>query len=87
MGLKSNPLTLPSLQMPLQTSFLGETVFAVGAWKRTFPAALPVHVPAQIAEHRITASALQTGKAGPRQTCRMKENIIMGTHIMGIHII
>jgi len=48
-------------------------IVAVDARKRAFSAALPFHVSAQIAEHRITAFALLTRKAGPRETCRTKE--------------
>lgn len=55
--------------MPLQARFLGETFAAVEAREKAFPAALPFHVPAQIAEHRVAASAFPTGEAGPRETC------------------
>jgi len=55
--------------MPLQTRFLGETFAAVEAREIAFPAALPFHVPAQIAEHRVAASAFPTRESGTRETC------------------
>jgi hypothetical protein len=54
-------------QVPLQTRFLGEIVVAVEALELTFPAALPFHVPAQIAEHCVAALALLTAEA--ERTC------------------
>lgn len=53
----------------LQARFLGETFAAVGAQEIAFPTAFPFHVPAQIADHRVAASAFPTGEAGPRETC------------------
>lgn len=62
--------------MSLQARFLGETVVAVAARELPFPAALPLHVSAQIAKHRVAAPALLASEAGPHQTCR-KENVTL----------
>lgn len=58
-------------QVPLQARFLGETFAAVAAREIAFPAALPFHVPAQIAKHRVVASAIPAHVAAgrPRGTC------------------
>ena len=63
---------MDSLQVPFKARFLSETFAAVDAREIAFPAALPIHMSAQIAEHRVVASTFSTGEAaqaGPRETC------------------
>ena len=59
-------------QVTLQARLLRKTVAAVVARKLTFSTALPLHVPPQVAEHRVSAAALLTGEPGPQETCRTK---------------
>lgn len=59
-------------EVTLQTGLLRETVAAVVTRKLAFSAALPLHVPPQVAQHRVAAVALLAGEPKPRQTCRTK---------------
>lgn len=58
---------MDSRQMPLQARFLSKTFTAVGAQEIAFSAALPFHVPVQIAGQRVAAAfTFWTNEAGRR---------------------
>ncbi|OAD57289.1 hypothetical protein WN48_02090 [Eufriesea mexicana] len=64
-------------QMTLQARLLSETVAAVVTGKLPFSSAFPLHVPPQVAQHRVSPAAFLTGEPRPRETCRTKRKMLL----------
>lgn len=70
-------------QMTLQARLLSETVAAVVTGKLAFSSAFPLHVPPQVAQHRVSPAALLTGEPRPRETCRTKRKTLLSVICIG----